>query len=409
MKSSVKFFLGLLIIFVVLFLVEYSQDEPVDWSPGFGKTEKKPYGSYLLYEMLPDIYGADKIETIKYNIIDHLNEQSMYSLSDVNYIFINDQVSFDAYESDALLSFVHEGNNVFIASTDFPDTLLSSLALGQKPINKDQYYYGGPDSLYRFNFCSNLQSNDTGYYVRKDFRQLGVYLDSIGGDKKMLAADTAHHCLLAEVTYGSGKIILCSVPFTFTNYYMLDPATLDFVVRALSRLPQGRVWWDEHYKNGVYAESPLRFIVGKKSLKWAYYIGIGGLLLFVIFMGKRKQRVIPQLDPMKNASLEFAETVGQVYYEKSDHADLARKMVKYFYEYLRARYNVNAHQEQARNREEFLKNLSARSGKPEAEIQALFKLIGYVERTHALEEAQLIRLNTLIRNFKHSHQPTHTQ
>ncbi len=402
MKSSTKFLLAFGIIFMLLFIVEYNQDEPVDWSPGFGKTEKKPFGDYLLFELLPEIFGKQKIETVNLNIIDQLDEEYL-NKTKVNYIFINNEVLFNEYESNELLNFVSRGNNAFIASGTFSDTLLSTLGLKQRSFYDENYLYSYYDTLFHFNFCNQIKSIDSGYTIFKDYTTVNNYFDSIQDNKKMLAADTSHHCILTEVNYGSGKIILCSIPYTFTNYYLLKPGTLDFVLKTLTRLPAEKVWWDEHYKSGKNKDTPFRYILEKKSLKWAYYLGLAGICLFVVFMGKRRQRIIPIQDPMKNTSLEFAETVGQVYYEKGDHLNLALKKIKYFYEFIRSKYYLNVNQELKHSRTEFLENLANKSGKSLDDVKNLFDYINYVENTMIISEKELIYLNTLIEKFKFTH------
>ncbi len=402
MKSNKKFIASLCFIFILLFIVEYNQEEPVDWTPGFGKAQKKPYGDFLLFEMLPELFKNQKIETVTYNITDQLNEAYYNQPTNINYIFINDQIYFNEFETVALLDFISQGNNVFIAATSFSDTLLNSLALKQTNLNEN-FNYTYADSLYFFNFCPSSKSIDSGYAVRNEFTHINSYFDSIVDNKKMLAADRSHRCILTEVNYGKGKLILCTMPYTFTNYYLLKPGTQDFIKRTLTRLPAQKVWWDEHYKTGANKGTPLRYILDKKSLKWAYYIGLLGIVLFVIFMGKRRQRIIPIVDPMKNASLEFAETVGQVYYEKGDHLNLAQKKIKYFFEYISTKYNINVLQEMNRNHSDFIKNLSDKSGRPETDIRNLFTFIKYIENTNNITEGELIHLNTLIEIFKTIH------
>jgi hypothetical protein len=402
MKSSSKFFIAFGIIFIVLFMIEYSQDEPTDWSPSFNKEEKKPFGNFLLFEALPDIFKNQKIETVNTSIIDRLNE-IQDKPSKVNYIFIDDEVSLNEYEADALLDFVNNGNNVFMASNRFSDTMLNSLALKEKSYDDDAFFYALNDTLFHFNFCNNIKSTDSGYAILKDYSTVNSWFDSIQDNKKMLAADTGHHCILTEIKHGNGKLILCTLPYAFTNYYILKPANADFIFKTLTRLPLNEVWWDEHYKAGKNKDSPLRYILDKKSLRWAYYLSISALILFVIFMGKRRQRVIPLQDPMKNSSLEFAATIGQVYYEKGDHQNLALKKIKYFSEYVRTKFNINVAQEWHRNRAAFLEHLCNKSGRPLQEIKTLYEYITYIENTESINEKELIHLNTLIENFKTIH------
>ncbi len=190
------------------------------------------------------------------------------------------------------------------------------------------------------------------------------------------------------------------MPYAFSNYAMIKPGNADFAAIALARMPVQTTWWDEYYKSGKNKYSPLHVILSKKGLRWAYYLSISGLFLFVIFMGKRRQRIIPVQDPMKNTSLEFAETVGQVYFSKKDHQNLARKQIKYFYDFIRTKYHMNVSVEWNRSEKEFLDHLSNRTGIPVEELQELFRTINYIESSDSINTQELLELNKRIDKFK---------
>jgi len=56
--------------------------------------------------------------------------------------------------------------------------------------------------------------------------------------------------------------------------------------------------------------TPLKYILSQESLKWAYYILIVSIIVYIIFQGKRKQRVIPLIPPLKNTTLEFVRIIA---------------------------------------------------------------------------------------------------
>jgi hypothetical protein len=394
MKSATKFLIAFGIIFILLFLVEYNQDEPVDWSPGFSKSQKKPFGTFLLYNLLPDIFKDQNIETVNFSITEQLQDHD--TATHINYIFLDENIDLNEFECNALLHFVSRGNTVFIGSNGFPDTLMHSVAL--KLMSRyDDTLYARNAQVYHFNFCDQVKTSDTGYTLRNEL--MYYYFDSVESTRHWLAGDK-FHCITTEIDYGKGKFILSTIPYAFTNYSLVNRGNAEFAATALARLPLQTVWWDEHYKVGKNKFSPLHVILSRKGLRWAYYIGISGLILFIVFMGKRRQRIIPLQDPMKNASLEFAETVGRLYYEKSDHLDLARKQVRYFYEYIRTKYQLNVALEWKENPEAFLAHLSQRSGKPLKEVQELFGFISNIEHYGLMNTTGLLKLNRMIEAFK---------
>ncbi len=86
------------------------------------------------------------------------------------------------------------------------------------------------------------------------------------------------------------------------------------------------IFWDTK-SNTAYNEvnSPLRFILSEPSLRSAWRLGIVGLLLFVLFMAKRRQRIVPVKTALTNTSVAFAKTIGNLYYQEGQPKDLIVK------------------------------------------------------------------------------------
>jgi hypothetical protein len=104
------------------------------------------------------------------------------------------------------------------------------------------------------------------------------------------------------------------------------------------------VYWDEYQKQGRFGEnehSVFRYIVSTPGLKTAYILALIGLILYAVFSGKRRQRVIPIVNAPKNVSLEFVKTIGNMYYRKGDHANMAGKLAQHFWIYIRERFGIN--------------------------------------------------------------------
>ena len=58
--------------------------------------------------------------------------------------------------------------------------------------------------------------------------------------------------------------------------------------------------------------SSLSVIRQHPPLLWAFWLGIVGLLLFIFFNVKRKQRIINVVKPNVNTTVNFTETVGRL-------------------------------------------------------------------------------------------------
>ena len=49
------------VILAVYFLAMYNKPKPVDWTESFSRKDKIPFGTFVLYERLGDIFPGSKI------------------------------------------------------------------------------------------------------------------------------------------------------------------------------------------------------------------------------------------------------------------------------------------------------------------------------------------------------------
>ena len=423
-------------VFAVLFFVEYNREQPTDWSNSFSRDDKIPYGNLVLFQLLPEYFPGQEIEVVNRSITEKLasnyelqkaeenevnpklnvlatqdsavdeatmpiekyTENTMRYREDAekaNYIFVNTSFDFNEIETKYLLDFVRNGSDVLIASDYLSQEIMDSLW-----IYINYHGYEMLDTSYGIRFCSSTLK-DTGLLKMRN-RGFNSYVDSIKNDScYILAYDDRDYPTFVRFKIGNGSLMLLMNPYLLTNFAALDTEAQTAVAGVLSYLPQRKIYWDEHYKvKKLVKDSPLRYILNSESLRWAYYITTCGLLLYLFFMGKRRQRIIPILDPMKNSSLEFAETVGQLYFQKQDHRDLAEKKIRYFFDYLRQQYRMHPTHEMQEDEAAFYKRLADKSGVPLAQIQSLFHQIKYTETFETVSAQQLMELNNRIENFK---------
>ncbi len=93
--------------------------------------------------------------------------------------------------------------------------------------------------------------------------------------------------------------------------------------------------------SGIEGEARSRTVAAPRvaeaqlPLRWAVYLMMLGVVLFMIFTARRHQRVVPIVEKPKNRSLEFIQLIGTLYYQRHDHADLVRKKFRFFAEEVR--------------------------------------------------------------------------
>ncbi len=95
-------------------------------------------------------------------------------------------------------------------------------------------------------------------------------------------------------------------------------------------------------------------------LKWALWLALLLVALYIFSESKRRQRIIPDKPVVRNNSIDFAETLGRLYYLHHNNANLAQKMVQHLLEFIRQHYFLNTSQINA----EFISGLARKSGFP---------------------------------------------
>lgn len=387
MRQNLKYMIALLLGLGLAFAAQVLTPEPVDWRMSFSRTEKIPFGSLVLFEVLPQLFPSRKLTVAPLPIYNTLTRgDSMRA----NYVFISEVFAPDEYDTRALLRFVAAGNSAFVAANIFGGLLADTLKL------KTDTHFMWQDSLgLNFNHAQ-LRSPRDYYYARQTVNYCFSSFDT--ARTTLLGRDDRSGANFLRMRFGQGEFLLHAFPFAFTNYYMLFQDHHEYAARALSCLPVRDTFWDEYYKPGKsQIRTPLRYVLSQEPLRWAYYLSLAGVLLFIFFQGKRRQRVIPWRAPKTNTSLEFVETVGRLYFQTGDHKKMAHKKIAYFLEYLRSRFYLNT----TGLDDELARRVAEKSGVAVAEVRALFEQMKNLQAQHRLSQAELLALNRALENFYH--------
>ncbi|MEL7530277.1 MAG: hypothetical protein AAFN10_03165, partial [Bacteroidota bacterium] len=220
----------------------------------------------------------------------------------------------------------------------------------------------------------------------------------------VLAYNQYDKACLIKIQNGDGFLILGTSPRMIANYFLLYEENHRFAEAAFSHFPaDAGIIWDEFYKRGNYSmnspeqEDPdlLAYIRSQRSLNWAYWLVAFAVLAYVIFESKRKQRVIPDRKPLPNATLEFTETVGRLYYQSNDHKNVAEKKIKILLAYIRTQYFLKTTEFSP----EFVETLAGKSGMDANEVRILCRMIERIRQREQISESDLLELNLLVESF----------
>jgi cation transport regulator ChaC len=120
-----------------------------------------------------------------------------------------------------------------------------------------------------------------------------------------------------------------------------------------------------------------------------------GLLLFILFEAKRRQRIIPVIKPLANTTLEFVRTISNMYWQARDHKAIAEKKIVFFIDQVRQRYYLPHEINTV-----FIELLAKKSGQSLDETQKLFALIAMIQNSNSLAERTLWELNKELEKYK---------
>lgn len=388
-------------IYLVIFLavvssiviIEATKPKPINWFPSYVASHKLPYGTFVVREELASLRGEEAVNDIAISPYIYLQD----STKSGTYVFIDNAINFGKDEFNALLRFVDRGNDVFLSTHGaMIDTLnletkkAHTVSFEEKPFFK---LYNKQLSTKEFEFDRPLYNT---YFTKID--TLNTLVLGKTGYYNEVDERISEGINFIQLTHGKGNFFIHTFPEAFTNYFVLKGSNRIYTESLLSYIDKKKpILWDAYYKSGkTKISSPMYYILSTKNLKWAYYIALFGVLLFIIFEGKRKQRAIKIIEPLKNQTLAFTRTIANMYYEKSDHKSISEKKINHLLDHIRNKLFIPTH---TRNKV-FYDYLSARSGHEQEHIQRLFKYVDFIHAQNTVTPAQLIRLNELIENFK---------
>jgi len=387
-KAHIKYII-ILIAGIALFVVaEMYMQKPIDWRKTFKKNDKIPYGTFVLYDVLPDIFPNSEITVNKKSFYQYI--QNNDNDEPLNYLILNDIAEFDQLTCDLLIDFASKGNNIFIAANDFSNNLSDTLHF-----TTDSWWdYNYDDTTSTINFVNTSLKKENGYLFSS--KLYNRYFKTYNKDNfTILGLAENGKPNFARFNVGKGKIFISLQPLAFTNFHLLY-SDKEYISNALSYLPNQKLIWDEYYK-GFKPESqtPMRYFLSREALRFAFYLFMATLFLYIIFEYKRKQRYIPIINPPRNDTANYVKTIGQLYFLNKDYKGVANQKINFFLENIRNKYYLKTNKFD----DNFYKQLSKKSNKSINEIEYLFSFISQIRITERVGKNELLTLNKLIEEF----------
>jgi hypothetical protein len=418
MLKRIAIIISSLLVLSIFAAIIYTamQPKPFSWHPSYSNYSKQPFGTYVFYEQLKNFFPGKKVRKIQdhdfspyyYDELfdnDSLEENEAYAYytdstafltfldeetPKFNFIGLNHSFYIDNLDAKALLLHLYQGNHALIASEDISYLLLKMLGVEMAWVDLDS-----ASDLENNHYT--ITYNDNKPIEFKKHETLSSFV-SFPDSAKVIATNTSDDVLGIKIPLGKGSITLFSAPIIFTNYYLLK-GDLSLVEELLRELPpEETIWANMVEGERAYDEnrSLMEYIHSQRSLAWAFYTLIIGVLLYLILQLRRTERAVPVIDKPRNISLSFIESVSALFFLHKDNRELVRKKMSYFLDQVRAQYHIDT-QEINTN---FINLLAKKSQVKPALLAHIFNLYKEYQNKSVVTNEEFLRFNKLMQTFK---------
>lgn len=395
MKKSSTIYIVLLVV-ILLFIIVSAALGPksIDWTPTYATKDKTPLGLYIFDKEASKIFKGDTIEklsTTPYEFFEDLYdyEKKTYTVKG-SFINIDNENRIDNESAKELLYFADHGNTIFLSMKSFPQVILDSLNIKMDAVTnfKDSIYLSLSEKKPAKSYLFKNGTGET-YFDSIDTEHIKVLGYQGSGKEK--------HTDFIEVPYGYGRFLLHTQPAAFSNYHLLKDDHYKYAEGVLSYIPKGKVLW--HYKKferGHESDSVFRYILSQQALRWGMWVAIIAFLVFIFFNARRRQRIVPEIAPLKNTTVDFAKTIGNLYFQEGDHHTIIEKKIIYFLEHVRNVYLIDTYSLD----KDFVEKLHLKTGKPIEDIEKAVSLIKKHRHEFRSTEADVLAINKAIENLR---------
>src|SRR5436190_102767 len=206
-----------------------------------------------------------------------------------------------------MMEYVETGNDLFISAGYVDPFLLKKIDCNEM--------YTDISAEESYQFMKNTSSNAVtapgsqyAYYYLP-FRNYFFNMDS--ANTRVVGFNENKRPNSIVYFYGKGRLFLHCDPRLFSNYFLLQEENHEYLKHAFAfthKVPEN-LYWDDYYnklwsrkrgKNDGNDFSTLSEIMKHPALAYAFWLSLLALLLYILFGGKRLQRIIEPIKPNEN-------------------------------------------------------------------------------------------------------------
>lgn len=352
-KKSIIWIIAIAVLIGVLALVvsRNGRDEKYDWSRKlrFDKTMVEPYDLGFFHELMKQKTSGKFTEI---GVRDKFNEHKSELLKnpkEYTYFFAGTNCYFDEEHYQFITEFVRNGGTAFLSSNTIPDTLLEIFGV-YYPNFTNTYVDSHTNVVFsnkslsktHFNFDFRIKNHISGAQVK--YWQMDA---SSWNNKDVVSVSGLEHYKNADfirINYGAGSLYLHFNPIFLSNIFFVQENKNAYFENLLAHMQLKNVCLDKTLRifrinENIFDMDERKtfsdFLLKHKSLKVAWYILIFGILSFLFFAGRRKQKEIPVLEKPQNKTFRFLETISNFYWKAGNSDHIYQRECNQFIQYVK--------------------------------------------------------------------------
>ncbi|AZA79108.1 hypothetical protein EG347_17095 [Chryseobacterium sp. G0186] len=368
-----------IIVMVILALLEVNKKETTNWHKNFDINEKSPFGLFVFNNEAKDLFknNLKKIDRTPY---DYYSQQKKKAH---NIVVIENKIDNESWKK--ILDQVSKGSDALLIISQMPKEISDSIGFYDSEISfEEKNVLKLTDTKYQNDFIKldKFPSGRGFSFIKPNVEVLGKTVETKNTDQANFI----------KVKFGKGNIYAHCEPLFLTNYYFLQPGNVRYAQDVFSYLQDRETIWFVDHDTKV-SRFFMRFVLGNPALKYAWWVLLGGLILFIFFNAKRKQRIVPVIEPLRNTSLDFVKSIGNLYLQEGDFHDMMAKKAQYFLNKVRMDLLIDTQNLD----DEFAKKLQLKTGKPMEIINEAINLVKKAQDPYSsVMKEDLARMNRIL-------------
>lgn len=416
MSNKVKILIlaSVVLMFMVVFYFLYPSTRD---SSDISESEKALYQKYLnkdglhiLEELLKGYPKIDSLQFIQDNI--DTSWSASYVGNPSTYLLIDSDINISPKAVDTLLKFVKNGNVALVSVENFNSVFSNRFAYStmveQRFNDEVSIDFTHPNMEMYLPYIYSEYDNNLRIYRSWNYFSLRNFIGDIN-ELSVLGVETYYdEPVFVKMNYGKGVFYFHSLPELFYNASMFNEDGMEYAQRVFSHLPKGNYYWHNHTDrwdelsdensmdpDEIVRESPIQYILKDRSLRHAYLILIFGLIIYVLFKVKRRQNIIPTMEPNTNSSLEFVENVSLLYLKQEKHYKFIKHYQQSFLNFIKEKYYLSS----SKISPSFIDVVAQKSDIDRQKIEEIFNEFKRAKKSYSFSSQELIELHKKIEYF----------